>query len=119
MFKIKRVYEEEGNDDGVRVLIDRVWPRGVSKEKADLDEWFKDAAPSTELRKWFNHETDKFSEFKEKYKEELKTDGEKIKAVSVLLDLNKDRDVTLLYGAKDQKINHAVVLKEYLTEIAD
>lgn len=116
MFRIKRIYDAESHDDGKRILIDRVWPRGVSKERADLDEWDKDVSPSTDLRKWFGHLPERFDEFKAKYIYELENDPEKIKAVNALKELGKNNTVTLLYGAKDPKINHAIVLLNYLEE---
>lgn len=112
--KLKRVYEDVSKADGVRILVDRVWPRGISKEKAKLDEWLKEIGPSTELRKWFNHESDKYDEFKKKYKDELK-DGDQKKDLDQLKDIIKDnskKTVTLLYAAKDEEHNQAQVLKE-------
>lgn len=114
MFKIKRIYEDESPEDGVRILVDRIWPRGISKERADLLEWDKNTAPGTELRKWFNHEPEKFAEFSKRYIEELKNDPDAIKAVDHLKELGKKGTVTLLYAAKDPKINQAVVLLDYL-----
>lgn len=114
--KIKRIYEPWDPSDGVRILIDRVWPRGVSKERARLDEWMKDIAPSPTLRKWFQHDPEKFAEFKKAYRGELEADSEKIGAVSRLLDMLDTNIVTLLYGAKDEIHNHAIVLKQYLEE---
>lgn len=111
--KIKRVYEEAVPSDGTRILVDRIWPRGVSKEKAHLDDWIKEIAPSTELRKWFNHEEDRFAEFSKKYKKELKDRKE---LTDDLLERAKKRQLTLVYSAKDEKHNQAVVLKEFLEE---
>jgi len=110
-FRVKRIYEDASDDDGYRVLVDRLWPRGVSKERAHLDEWMKGIAPSTELRKWFNHDKEKFDEFKTRYFEELE---KKEEPVNALLEKGKSGLVTLLYAAKDQEHNHALVLKEYL-----
>ncbi|QIH77411.1 DUF488 family protein [Macrococcoides canis] len=109
MYKLARIYDKY-IPDGKRVLVDRIWPRGISKEDADLDEWLKDIAPSSDLRKWFNHDPDKFSDFKKKYKDELKDND----AVKGLKDMKGT--IVLLYGAKDEKHNHAVVLKEFLEE---
>ncbi|UTH16559.1 DUF488 domain-containing protein [Macrococcus epidermidis] len=109
MYKLARIYDED-IPKGKRVLVDRVWPRGISKEDAKLDEWLKDIAPSTDLRKWFDHDPDKFNDFKKKYKEELK-DNDKVKELK-----DMKGTVVLLYGAKDEKHNHAVVLKEYLSQ---
>ncbi|HUH27664.1 DUF488 domain-containing protein [Gelidibacter sp.] len=112
--QIKRVYDAPSKSDGYRILIDRIWPRGVSKEDADLDDWNKDLAPSTELRKWFDHDPDKFDDFSFKYKKELK---DKVDALKHLGQKAKDQTVTLLYGAKDETYNQAVVLKEVLENI--
>lgn len=111
---INRIYEDYDKDN-VRVLVDRVWPRGISKEKANLDHWIKEIAPSDSLRKWFGHDPEKFDSFKKKYKEELKS-GEQKEALDQLKDIYKDNNgnVVLLYGAKDEKHNQAVVLKEFL-----
>lgn len=109
--QIKRIYDEPADDDGYRVLVDRLWPRGVSKEDAQLDEWMKEITPSPELRKWFDHDPDKFEEFKKRYKHELASKDE---PVEKLLDLAGDQTVTLLYAAKDETHNHAIVLKEFL-----
>lgn len=111
MLKVKRVYDDISIQDGKRILVDRVWPRGIKKEDLELDEWCKDLAPSTELRKWFNHDVDKWKEFKEKYEEELKDKG------NIIAEIQKDSDghnVTLLYAAKDEQHNQAVVLKEII-----
>lgn len=110
MYKLARIYDED-IPKGKRVLVDRVWPRGISKEDAKLDEWLKGIAPSTDLRKWFDHDPDKFTDFKKKYKEELKDND----AVKKLKDMKGT--IVLLYGAKDEKYNHAVVLKEYLEKL--
>lgn len=109
--QLKRVYELPQASDGKRVLIDRLWPRGLSKEKAKVDLWFKDIAPSTELRKWFGHDPAKWNEFKKRYHEELKGNSE---VVSKMVDMLKNGKVTLVYGAKDEEHNDAVVLKDYL-----
>ncbi|MBV7389941.1 MULTISPECIES: DUF488 domain-containing protein [Enterococcus] len=114
MIKIKRIYQEAEKNDGYRVLVDRIWPRGISKERAQLDLWLKQVAPSTELRKWFNHDETKFSEFKTRYLAEL-AEGEAASALMQLKEIVATQDtVTLLYGAKDQVDNQAVVLKEVL-----
>lgn len=112
--QIKRVYHEPSESDGYRILIDRIWPRGVSEEDAKLDEWNKDLAPSTELRKWFDHDSDKFEDFTQKYKKELEHNVENL---TNLLDKAKDKTLTLLYGARDTEHNQAVVLKEVLDKI--
>lgn len=110
---IKRIYEPPSESDGYRLLVDRIWPRGVSKEEARLDEWDKDIAPSTELRKWFDHKPERYEAFKKKYFEELKS---KKPALEKLKHILKSKKLTLLYGAKNEKMNQAVVLKEFLME---
>ena len=100
MFKVKRIYEEASPSDGRRVLIDRLWPRGISKESARIDDWLKDAAPSTELRKWFSHEPSKWAEFKKRYREELKS---REPILTDLRNLSSKGTVTLLYGARDEE----------------
>lgn len=115
--KIKRIYDKPSGDDGYRVLVDRLWCRGISKENAKLDEWNKEIAPSTELRKWFNHEEKKFPEFKQKYIEELESSVEKQNELKRLKDISKNQNLTLLYGAKDEKLNQAVILLELISEI--
>lgn len=114
--KIKRIYESVQDDDGLRVLIDRLWPRGVSKAKAQLDEWMKNVAPSPELRTQFNHKPERFAAFAQAYRRELSEDAEKQQAVRQLLDWNRTQNVTLLYAAKDPDCNHARVLLHYLDE---
>lgn len=109
--KIKRIYEEASKSDGYRVLVDRIWPRGVSKEDAKLDQWMKEIAPSTELRKWFNHKEDRFDAFSKKYRKELNDHSDLIKE---LLNKTKNRHLTLLYSAKDETHNQAVVLKSFI-----
>ncbi|GGC75413.1 DUF488 domain-containing protein [Enterococcus wangshanyuanii] len=112
MIQLKRAYEAAEKEDGFRVLVDRLWPRGMSKEKEHLDLWLKEVAPSKELRQWFNHESSKFPEFKEKYQAELQT-GATQTAFRELLDIVKTHPtVTFIYGAKDQVRNNAVVLKD-------
>ena len=109
--KIKRIYDDPEKSDGIRILVDRIWPRGVSKEEAKLDDWIKEIAPSTELRKWFDHKEERFGEFLKKYKKELEDHQD---LVINLLKKAKKKRLTLLYGAKDKKHNQAVVLKEFL-----
>lgn len=111
---LKRVYEEVNKKDGTRVLVDRVWPRGVSKEKANLTEWFKEIGPSTELRKWFDHDPDKYDEFKKKYKQELESGKQKEELDKLKGIVKNEKPVTLVYSAKDEKHNQAQVLKEIL-----
>lgn len=111
---LKRVYEPADEGDGFRVLVDRLWPRGESKERAAVDLWLKDAAPSTELRKWFNHEVEKWDEFRRRYVEELKANPGAVEEFRKAV--KGKRTVTLLYGAKDEAHNQAVVLKEFLAK---
>ena len=108
---IKRVYDEPGKDDGTRILIDRLWPRGLSKEKARVDLWLKEISPSTELRQWFAHDPAKWAEFKTRYCAELRQNGEQL---TVLKQAIAKGTVTLLYGAKDEQHNDAIVLQELL-----
>jgi len=110
--RIKRIYDTPEASDGWRVLVDRLWPRGVSKEEAALNEWLKDIAPSPELREWFGHDPEKFAEFRAKYRHELAHSS----AVEAILQHTKEGAVTLLYAAKDPKINHAVVLQKYIED---
>lgn len=111
---IKRIYLEPSESDGYRILVDRIWPRGVTKIEAELDEWNKEIAPSTELRKWFNHQEANFTEFEKRYREEL---GTKQDELSRLKDLAKSNTITLLYGAKNTRINQAVVLRNLLLNL--
>ncbi|OZG58159.1 MarR family transcriptional regulator [Bifidobacterium myosotis] len=109
---IKRIYDEPSPQDGYRILVDRLWPRGVSKERAALDLWMKAIAPSPELRRWFGHDPERFDEFAEQYRQELDANTE---AVDELKRVCSEHDaVTLLYAAKDPIVNHAAVLREYL-----
>src|SRR5699024_4498055 len=110
---IKRIYDLKENDKGYRVLVDRIWPRGVSKEDANLDEWLKDIAPSTELRKWFDHRKERFEEFSIKYQKEIQKHPEIIRN---LIEKAKSGKLILLYGDKDEKHNQAVVLKNIIEE---
>lgn len=113
MIKIKRIYEEKSKDDGFRILVDRLWPRGVSKEKAHLDLWLKEIAPSNELRKSFGHDPEKWEEFQKKYLAELKLKKEFLKQIKQIIKENKT--ITLLYAAKDTEHNNALVLKKFLS----
>jgi uncharacterized protein YeaO (DUF488 family) len=109
--RLKRVYESPTEDDGTRILVERLWPRGVSKAKAEIDLWLKEVAPSAELRKWYGHDSARWEEFRRRYRAELDDKGE------VLSDLKrrlKEGPVTFVYAAKDEELNSAVVLKEYL-----
>ncbi len=109
--KLKRAYEKPEESDGLRILVERLWPRGISKEDAKLDLWMKDVAPSNELRKWYNHDHEKWAEFKKRYFEEL--NGEK-DAVEELRKAVRGKDVTFVYGSREEKYNSAAALKEYL-----
>lgn len=111
--KIARIYGSE-DISGYRILVDRVWPRGISKVNAKLNLWEKSIAPSTELRKWFNHEDEKYPEFKERYLNELKHNSELPDFISLVREELAKNDVVLLYGAKNTEYNQAVVLQEYL-----
>ncbi len=110
-FVVKRIYEPADESDSYRVLVDRLWPRGVSKERAALDEWAKELAPSTELRRWFSHDPAKFQEFSRRYRNELEQNPEFSAATN---RWNKQKVVTLLYAARDKTHNEAVVLQAYL-----
>ncbi len=112
-FAVKRIYEPTGTGDGYRVLVDRLWPRGVSKERAALDEWAKSLAPSTELRKWFSHDEAKFEDFSDRYISELRHNPE---ASDIIAGWHKHSVVTLLYGARDETHNEAVVLRDYMDD---
>jgi uncharacterized protein YeaO (DUF488 family) len=109
--RLKRIYEPPAADDGARVLVDRVWPRGVTKEAAELTLWAKDVAPSNELRKWFGHEVPRWLEFQRRYRAEIDANGA---ALQPIRDLAKRGRVTLLFGAHDEEHNQAVVLADYL-----
>lgn len=113
MIKIKRVYEAQEKSDGHRVLVDRLWPRGMKKADLNFDEWPKEICPSTELRKVFAHAPSRFNEFKKNYKKELRSE-EAQKEIQLLAQLSLKKNITLLYAARDEKINHAIVLKEVI-----
>lgn len=112
MIKTRRVYEKPSDEDGFRILVDRLWPRGISKESAMVDLWFKEVAPSEGLRRWFLHDLKKWTEFKKRYSTELKV---KKGIVDTIRSLEKEKGkITLLYAAKDMEHNNAIFLKEYL-----
>jgi uncharacterized protein YeaO (DUF488 family) len=113
MVTIKRAYEASGSDDGTRVLIDRVWPRGVRKQKAQIQTWMRDLAPSNELRRFFGHDPKRWQDFHKRYLEELKR-SEAQPLLQELLAIARKGKLTLVYGARDQEHNQAVVLKELL-----
>lgn len=108
---IKRAYDPPARGDGVRILVDRLWPRGIPKEKLKVDLWLKDIAPSDTLRRWFSHDPDRWDEFKAHYFEELDANKE---AVERIIHETGKRPVTLLFSSKEQEFNNAVALKEYL-----
>lgn len=112
--KIERIYTKPADMSGYRILVDRVWPRGISKENAALNEWFKTIAPTKELRQWFGHEPEKYPEFKKRYLAEIKANPDRAAFEKLIGDQLKQGDVIMLYGAKDETHNQAVVLKEYL-----
>lgn len=114
--KLKRVYEDPQENDGYRILVDRLWPRGVKKEELKYDSWAKEITPSNEIRKWFNHDPEKFEQFKSAYLEELTENEETADFVKEIKDELEEQNVTLLYAAKDEKINHVVILKDFLEE---
>lgn len=109
--KIKRIYDAPSEDDGYRVLVDRLWPRGVSKAKAQIDEWNKEVTPSTELRKWFGHKAEKYDDFSALYREELLHQTEEIDRIRTIAN---SQNVTLLYAARDPIINHARILLDVI-----
>ena len=111
MIKVKRIYDQPSSDDGKRILIDRLWPRGIKKEEAPMDEWLKDIAPSNILRKWFGHDSSHWGEFKKKYARELRSHRD---LVERLKEEARHGTITLLYAAKDTEHNNAVALKEFL-----
>lgn len=114
MIHVKRIYEPPLKDDGLRILVERLWPRGFTKEQAALDLWLKEIAPSSDLRKWFAHDMSKWEEFRKQYRSELK---ENKKAVDQLKDYIARGTVTLIYSARDERHNGAVVLKEFLERL--
>jgi uncharacterized protein YeaO (DUF488 family) len=115
--RVRRVYEAPDRDDGVRVLVDRIWPRGMTKARAALDEWCKDVAPSHELRTWYGHQPDRFEEFARRYRLELEDPG-RAQAVAHLRDLARDRPVTLLTATKEPALSEAAVLAQLLASSA-
>jgi uncharacterized protein YeaO (DUF488 family) len=112
--RLKRAYDKPAKADGRRILVDRIWPRGLTKKDARIDEWLKEIAPSTGLRKWFGHDPSRWEEFKKRYFRELDNKRERVQQ---LVRESKKRTVTLLFGAKDTEHNNAVALKEYLHKL--
>ena len=111
MLKLKRVYETPNSEDGVRILVERLWPRGLTKERAKIDIWLKDIAPSTELRKWYNHIPERWPEFQKRYQLELQENYNVVRGLKKKVDTT---DITLIFAAKDAARNSAVVLKNHL-----
>lgn len=116
---LKRIYEPYNESDGFRILVDRLWPRGISKGDASLSYWFKDIAPSSELRKWFCHKPELFEEFRSKYIDELRTDEQKLDYIGQIIEMAYKGRVTILYGSKEPVYNHAQVLMEELTNLME
>ena len=116
MIQVKRVYEKPGARDGIRILVDRLWPRGVKKEEAQIQEWRKEWAPSDALRRWFKHDPEKWPEFRRRYRKELDK-AATMEELRRLAALGKRKRITLVYGAADEQHNQAVVLKELLDEL--
>lgn len=110
--RIKRVYDDAEAPDGARILVDRLWPRGISKDKAAFDEWMKDLAPTTALRQWFDHRPERWAEFQTRYREELRENP----MVDTLRQRARTETITLLYGSRNRDFNHARVLADYLLE---
>jgi uncharacterized protein YeaO (DUF488 family) len=113
VIKVERIYNNPRGNSTFRILVDRLWPRGLSKDKVKVDLWQKDIAPSNSLRKWFSHDETKWDEFKARYFKELEKNAE---SVSMIIDRANEEPITLLYGAKEEKFNNAMALKEYLEE---
>lgn len=109
--KLKRAYEQPESEDGVRLLVDRLWPRGVKKEEAAIDEWMKELAPSTELRKWFGHDPDRWEEFRERYAKEVNEHPDQLKQLRALA---RKGAITLVYSAHDEEHNNAVALRDII-----
>ena len=111
MIRLKRAYQPASRDDGLRILVERLWPRGVSKQKAQIDLWLKTLAPSTELRQWYGHDPSRWPQFRKRYRAELKGQGD---VLALLRYVTEERTVTFVYAASDEERNSAVVLKELL-----
>jgi len=114
--KIERIYTKPIDQNGYRILVDRLWPRGISKVNAALDLWKKEIGPSTDLRKWFNHDPEKYAEFSQKYIAELDANKETAAFIDLIKDQLEHQDVILLFGAKDETHNQAVVLQKYISD---
>jgi uncharacterized protein YeaO (DUF488 family) len=119
LIRVERIYDNpKGNNDGFRILVDRLWPRGLSKDKVKVDLWQKDIAPSNSLRKWFTHDEKKWNEFKRRYFKELDENNELVNMILSKVKEGSSLTITLLYGTKEDRFNNAVALKEYLEEKA-
>ncbi|HEU4572464.1 MAG TPA: DUF488 family protein [Candidatus Limnocylindrales bacterium] len=116
--RIARAYDPPTPDDGVRVLVDRVWPRGLGRDELRIEEWARDVAPSTELRRWFGHDVERWPEFRRRYREELR-EPDRAAIVRRLAEIARDRTLTLVYSAKDREHNQAVVLAEVIREAVE
>jgi uncharacterized protein YeaO (DUF488 family) len=114
IIRIERIYDKPKGDNSFRILVDRLWPRGLSKEKARVDLWQKDIAPSNSLRKWFGHDEKKWDEFKRKYFEELDKKNDSDTVYRIIKMAKEQNSITLLYGTKEKRFNNAIALKEYL-----
>ncbi len=114
MIKIKRIYEDYSETDGYRVLIDRLWPRGISKDRAKIDLWIKEIAPSNDLRKWYSHNSEKAKQFQKKYTTELRGNSDSLNEVKKII--KDQKTITLLYASKDSKPIHAIVLQQALKD---
>lgn len=113
--RVKRIYEPPSSEDGVRILVDRIWPRGISKERAAVSEWMKEIAPSPELCMWFSHQSERFAEFSDRYERELAEDPIHTELVDRICGMAVDKNVTLLYASKDPVHNHANILQRWLS----
>ena len=113
MVRIKRVYDDPAPDDGIRVLVDRIWPRGISKERAQIDHWLKEVSPSTGLRKWFGHDPRRWDEFRQRYRNEL---AENPAPFEELVELVRNGPVTLVYSARDEEHTQAIALREMVVD---
>jgi len=111
MIKIKRIYDPPAEHDGFRILVDRLWPRGLTKEKAKVDLWLKEIAPSDQLRKWYTHDPKKWAEFKKKYSSEL---DQKTDLIDQIVKKTKEGDLTFLFSSKEEKLNNPLALREYI-----
>jgi uncharacterized protein YeaO (DUF488 family) len=117
MIRVKRIYDEHSNEDGFRILVDRFWPRGISKEKGKIDLWYKEISPSNELRKWYNHDGNKWNEFIAKYEKEILSNEENL--IEFISLIKKHNDVTFLFSSKNLEINNAEALKLIIAKYID